>query len=292
MFEKLEACPSCGNSSFHNELITEDFSVSNESFAIVKCGKCSLLFTNPRPQLESLSKYYDFPEYISHSNQTRSLTDIIYKIVRNYSLKKKFKLINSFSTSNSLLDYGCGTGHFLNTVHKNKWTVIGVEPNNNAHQNIERNIKKYIYPSIQYVPKNQKFGIITLWHVLEHIHDLSNTIETLKSLLEKNGRLVIAVPNPNSYDAKYFKSHWAAYDVPRHLYHFTQDSMKYMLKKHNLKLENIEPMKFDSFYVSLLSNKYKYKKSRYLNSFITGYKSNSYAYNSGEYSSLIYIISH
>lgn len=292
MFEKLETCPSCGNSSFHNKLISEDYSVSHESFAIVKCTNCSLLFTNPRPPVESITKYYDSPEYISHSNRITSITDFIYKLVRNYSLRKKYKLISSFNTNKVLLDYGCGTGHFLNTVHNNKWKVLGVEPNNNANQNISENIKEYIHTSIKELPQEQKYGVITLWHVLEHIHDLNETIEDLKTRLEKNGKLVIAVPNPNSFDAEYFKEFWAAYDVPRHLYHFTKDSMKSLLKKHKLRIVKTVPMKFDSYYVSLLSNKYKYKKSKYINSFITGYKSNSYAQKTGEYSSLIYIISH
>lgn len=291
MFEKLEQCPSCGSSSFQNKMIAEDHTVSHESFAIVQCNKCNLLFTNPRPPLDSISKYYDSPEYISHSNQTKSILDIIYQVVRNYSLKKKYKLIQSLNTNKSLLDYGCGTGHFLNKVHKEQWKICGVEPNSNAQHNIESNIKKYIHTSLSDISPKKKFGVITLWHVLEHVHELNETLNELKKRLDKNGKLIIAVPNPNSFDATYFKKHWAAYDVPRHLYHFTQGSMKSLIRQHGLRIVKTLPMKFDSFYVSLLSNKYKYGKSKHLNSFITGYKSNTYANKSGEYSSLIYIVS-
>lgn len=291
MFEKLEQCPSCGSSSFQNKMITEDFTVSHESFAIVQCDKCNLLFTNPRPPKQSISKYYDSPEYISHSNKTKSVLDIIYQVVRNYSLKKKYKLISSLNTTKSLLDYGCGTGHFLNKVYKEQWEISGVEPNSNAHFNISVNIKKYIHKSLSDISPEKSFGIITLWHVLEHIHDLNETLINLKLRLDKNGKLIIAVPNPNSFDAEYFKEYWAAYDTPRHLYHFTQSSMKTLIKSHGLRIVKTVPMNFDSFYVSLLSNKYKYGRTKYLNSFITGYKSNTYANKTGEYSSLIYIVS-
>ncbi|MEQ8925128.1 MAG: class I SAM-dependent methyltransferase [Fulvivirga sp.] len=289
MFEKLEHCPVCQSNQFTNYIICKDHTISEESFVIVKCNDCSFLFTNPRPTKDSIAGYYASNKYISHTNSSRNLTDILYKVVRNYSLKQKVRLINEFTTDKNLLDYGCGTGHFLEVAKGNSWNITGVEPSSSA-QTIST-VKSHIKASIDELSIAQKFDIITLWHVLEHVHDLNDTINKLKLHLKGDGKLVIAVPNPNSYDASYFKEYWAAYDVPRHLYHFTKHTISRLLKKHQLKLEETKPMLFDSFYVSLLSNSYKYKSKKYINSFITGFKSNRYGKKTNEYSSHIYIIS-
>ncbi|QSE98144.1 class I SAM-dependent methyltransferase [Fulvivirga lutea] len=289
MFEKLECCPVCQSAKFTNHIICKDYTVSDESFVIVQCDACSFLFTNPRPTVESISTYYESEEYISHSNRSKSIIDFLYKIIRKFSLKKKVQLIENYSTEKTLLDYGCGTGHFLEAALTKGWNVTGVEPSASA-QTIE-SVKSNIHSSIDQVDENQKFNIITLWHVLEHVHDLNSIIDKLKHHLTDRGKLIIAVPNPESYDAQYFKEYWAAYDVPRHLYHFTKDTFRTLLKKHQLKLEETKPMLFDSFYVSLLSNSYKYNSKKFINSFITGYKSNRYGKITNEYSSHIYIVS-
>lgn len=291
MFERLDECPCCRNTSFDNFIICKDYTVSKESFAIAKCNHCGCLFTNPRPTEQSISKYYQSEEYISHSNKTKSIFDFAYKLVRNYSLRKKVKLINDLSSNKRLLDYGCGTGHFLQTAHNSNWEVTGVEPSNIAQANLNKSVSKNVFDSLDNIPKDSSFDVITLWHVLEHIHDLDDTINSLRGRLHKKGKMVFAVPNHNSYDAKHFKEHWAAYDVPRHLYHFSKNSMKILLSRHKLTIEKILPMKFDSYYVSLLSNQYKFGYKKVINSIITGYNSNSYADKSGEYSSLIYIVS-
>lgn len=290
MLETLESCPSCGHQSFQYYMTCEDYTVSHENFKIVKCDKCTLIFTNPRPKSSALDKYYESEEYISHTNTATNLIGTIYKTVRSIALKSKVNLINSLSTKGSLLDYGCGTGHFLNAAYQNGWKVKGIEPSDNASSNAISEIKGFIIKDIQNV--NGKFNIISLWHVLEHIADLRATIQSLINKLEETGKLIIAVPNPESYDAQIYREHWAAYDLPRHLYHFSQNSLAQLLNSFNLQIDSVQPMKFDSFYVSLLSEKYKSGKSNYVKSFINGYKSNSYAkINNNNYSSLIYIVS-
>jgi 2-polyprenyl-3-methyl-5-hydroxy-6-metoxy-1,4-benzoquinol methylase len=292
MLETLESCPSCGHQSFQSYIECKDYTVSRETFTIVECDKCSLLFTNPRPDENSLGHYYDSKEYISHTNSATNIIGTIYKTVRSIALKSKINLINSISKKGQLLDYGCGTGHFLNEAKNNGWQVTGIEPSSEANQNTSQEIKDHIYQNIQALDGNHKFDIITFWHVLEHISDLKVTLQHLLNQLSENGKFIIAVPNPKSYDANLYKQHWAAYDVPRHLYHFTQESLARFLNNFNLQIDSIHPMKFDSFYVSLLSEKYKSGKSNYLKSFINGYKSNSYAKNNNNnYSSLIYTVS-
>lgn len=292
MLENLESCPSCGHQSFQLHINCKDFTVSKEEFQIVKCEKCSLLFTNPRPRSQDLAKYYKSDEYISHTNSATNLIGIIYKIVRSIALKSKIRLINKVSTKGSLLDYGCGTGHFLGQAKKNGWNITGIEPSDSARANVHPNLSKNILDNFDKLPDDVHFNVISLWHVLEHITDLKETLSKLANRLIDDGKLIVAVPNPESYDAQHYKEYWAAYDVPRHLYHFTQKSLAQLLDSLNLKIDYTQPMKFDSFYVSLLSKKYKHGRTHYLKSLINGYKSNSYAEeNNNNYSSLIYIIS-
>ena len=289
MFEKLEQCPLCKGTEFNNFLICKDFTVSGESFAIVACADCSFTFTNPRPAREHLSEYYQSDDYISHTNKTRGLTDILYKTARYFTIKKKLRLVNNLAHEKSILDFGCGTGVFLSACKKNGWKINGFEPEKNARQQADTHIIDNITPEFNDLYKIDSVNVITLWHVLEHISDLNEAMLLFRKKLQKDGSLIIAVPNYKSYDAQYYKEYWAAYDVPRHLYHFSKDTMKKLLKNHGFKLKDILPMKLDSYYVSMLSEKYKNGHTNYLKSIITGYKSNSYAKKNNEYSSLIYI---
>ncbi len=289
MFEKLDECPSCGHPKFVNHLICTDHSISGDSFALVACQKCELVFTNPRPSVENMGVYYESQQYISHSNKSLSIIDVIYKLVRSYTLRQKSKLIRSLSPKGTkLLDYGSGTGHFLKYMSHRGWEVSGVEPNPKARSMAEQQLKSAISPKLKTV--KDEYDIITAWHVIEHVHDLTKTIKHLAKRLSKNGYLVIAVPNIMSHDASHYRQNWAAYDVPRHLYHFSQSSFKQLVTSKKLKIKQIFPMKFDAFYVSLLSEKYTTGKPNYLSAIKTAMKSNKMAKQSGEYSSLIYVL--
>ena len=226
MYEKLEECPVCSSKRFDNYLICDDHSVSKESFALVKCHKCALILTNPRPKKEFLSQYYQSNEYISHTDKANSLTNLIYKIVRSYTLRKKVRLLNRLNAGvGKVLDYGCGTGDFIMKCRKQKWEAYGVEPDDQARSLAVKKNKDSVFADIKDL--NEKFDIITAWHVVEHISDLVDTIKALKKKLNNGGSFVIALPNHKSYDAEFYGSSWAAYDVPRHLYHFDQQSMSY-----------------------------------------------------------------
>jgi len=291
-YENLIDCPVCGGSNLKNHKVVKDHSVSQESFNIMMCDNCNFQFTNPRPDEGNIGKYYNSEEYISHSDKANSPINFIYKIARKYALSSKRKLINSVANHKKgrLLDYGCGTGYFLENMKSNGWKVYGIEPNEKARSIATEKAK--VKENIEQLNlKNKKFDVITLWHVLEHIHDLNDIIKQLKSILKEKGKLVIAVPNIDSYEQSFYEEHWAAYDVPRHLYHFSQDTMNTLMLKHGLKVKKVYPMKLDAYYISLLSNKYKFQKNKFINSILTGYKSNSYANkNQNNYSSLIYII--
>lgn len=288
MYEKLDECPLCGFSSHSNHLIVDDHSHSKESFAIVQCKKCSFLYTNPRPDISSIGSYYESDSYISHTDNSNNLTNLIYKTARRFTLNWKHRLIAKHSHEKKMLDYGCGTGDLLAHMKRHQWEVIGVEPNEHARNKaIDKAIT--VHPELSKDIKD-KFHIITAWHVVEHIHELKDTIRSLRKLLQPDGVLMLAVPNSASYDAEYYKAFWAGYDVPRHLYHFSPDSFQTLASKTKLKIQEIIPMKLDAFYVSLLSEKYLGHNFPLFRGFQTGLKSNTKARQTGNYSSLIYVL--
>jgi len=275
-------------------LTVKDHSVSGEEFQLLFNKELDMLETFPKLKTEKLSDYYKSEDYISHTDSKRNLLEFVYHSVRQIALNRKLKLINGFnSQSKTLLDIGCGTGDFLEKAQQNNWNVTGIEPNKKAREIANDKTNNSVFKS-EYLENLQanSFDVITLWHVLEHLPNLDTHIVLLKSLLKPNGTLIIAVPNFKSYDANYYKSFWAAYDVPRHLWHFSQTSISKIFGKKNMKLIKSLPMKFDSYYVSLLSEKYK---SGFMNPFKAiwiGWRSNQSARQTNEYSSLIYILKH
>ena len=270
----------------------KDHSVSGEEFQLIVNNEYGYLETTPQPLVEKLPEYYKSENYISHTNAKRNLFEKTYHVIRNMALKRKLKLINSFSSEEkNLLDIGCGTGAFLKTAKDDGWGVFGIEPNEKARDIANKSCEGSVFNIEKLeVFKAQSFDVITLWHVLEHLPNLHAQVLILKTLLKPNGTLVIAVPNYKSYDAKYYKNFWAAYDVPRHLWHFSRESILRLFKTVEMKVVNTLPMVFDAFYVSLLSEKYKNSLLKIIPAFFIGWLSNSKAKRSGEFSSLIYVI--
>lgn len=267
-------------------LSVKDYLVSGESFDLVHDTDLDFLKTFPQPKVEELPKYYESQEYISHTDEKRGLFSSLYQLVKKWSLQKKAKLILQQSGEvGSLLDVGAGTGDFLKVVKEKGWQVHGMEPNKNAAKlALEKGID--LKASLNDF-EGKQFDVVTLWHVLEHIPDLEETVLKLAALVKPQGTLIIAVPNFKSFDAKHYGKFWAAYDVPRHLWHFSKESMKNLFAE-NFQLKTIEPMIFDSFYVSLLSEKYKTGRKFSLKAFWIGLFSNIKAKRSKEYSSHIY----
>ena len=292
MYERLTKCPLCKSEQFINHLVVKDHAISKESFIICECQNCNLWFTNPRPTEKNIATYYNNPSYISHQDKSKNLTDLVYKTVRKYTLNQKLNWINTRQSSKGkLLDYGCGVGLFVKECTNNGWETYGMEPNEKAATYATDNNEVSIIPDFEGLKKKKKFDVITLFHVLEHIHKLNKTIDILLNRLKKRGILFIAVPNRESFDATLFKENWAALDVPRHLYHFNKSSMEYLTDKHNCRIVDILPMKFDSYYVSLLSHEFIGSKNRYIEAIKSGYKSNKQAKIHGNnYSSLLFVI--
>jgi len=265
---------------------TKDYFLTGEQFQLKYKVDLDMLITTPQP--ENLHKYYQSDSYISHTDANETILDKVYSYVKKYTTRRKIRLLESLGTSSkTILDIGAGTGEFLKVISKKGWTTQGIEPNTSA-RTIAKSKGVHLKNSITEI--TTKTDIITLWHVLEHLPDLDNQIKGFTRQLKNSGFLIIAVPNYKSYDANKYKSHWAAYDVPRHLWHFSQKSITKIFKPYGYTLTQTVPMCFDSFYVSILSEKYKHGHPNYFRAFFTGLVSNISAFFSGEYSSIIYVL--
>lgn len=288
------SCPNCGNENISFVLSAKDYTVSGEQFEIWECKNCTQRFTQNIPGKEEIGKYYQSENYISHSDTSKGLINNLYHKVRKRTLLQKRNLVENTTgkKAGSILDIGAGTGAFLHTMKLSNWKITGLEPDESARKKAvelyDLNLKKT--EEFVCLPA-ESFDAITMWHVLEHVHDLHEYIQQLRFLLKAEGKIFIAVPNYMSYDAQHYKQFWAAYDVPRHLYHFSPKSMKTLLESHEMKVDKMKPMWYDSVYVSMLSEQYKTGKSHPASALISGIFSNVKAlFNTQRCSSIIYII--
>ena len=284
-------CPACGSTGIAFILTAKDETVSRKYFEVWQCNNCMLRFTQDIPDEKNISSYYQSSDYISHSNTSKGLVNKLYHTVRSFTLQSKRKLIEKNAGKGRLLDIGAGTGAFALTMKKAGWNVTALEPDETARTNAKKDFDIELLPTENlFGLQPNSFDVITLWHVLEHVHELHKYLDTFYSLLRESGTLIIAIPNYTSHDAKTYAENWAAYDVPRHLYHFSPKSMNMLLKKHNFKLLHQKPMWFDSFYVSLLSEKYASGKNNFFSAFTNGIVSNFKTIGKPENcSSIIYI---
>jgi SAM-dependent methyltransferase len=289
-----QACPSCNSTEIAEALTARDHTVSKDIFSIWECGNCTLRFTQDVPDASSIGAYYRSENYISHTNTRKGLVNSLYHMVRIKTLSDKRRLLSSATRMKcgKLLDIGAGTGAFARHMKENAWDVTGLEPDEKAREVALRENKIELLPVSEfYSLAPESYDAITLWHVLEHVHDLHPYIGQLRRLLKKDGRIFIAVPNYTSYDAAVYRGAWAAYDVPRHLYHFSPDAMEDLLARHGLQLQVTRPMWYDSFYISLLSEKYRNGKGNTLKAAFSGFISDVKAFvDKSRCSSLIYVI--
>ena len=294
-FIHYNSCPVCGANTISQVLSVKDFTASQEVFPILECAMCTLRFTQDVPAQEEISRYYRSDDYISHTNTSKGIINSLYQVVRKRTMMGKRKLVQQFTgiEKGKILDVGSGIGTFAHEMQTAGWDVTGLEPDEGA-----RSVAQKQYGlQLQGVESFYQFGAgtfdaITLWHVLEHVHDLHPYVQQLKNIIKNTGKIFIAVPNYTSTDAAVYKEFWAAYDVPRHLYHFSPRAINVLMEKNGLNVETYKPMWYDSFYISMLSSKYKSGRPHLLSSGWNGLRSNMSAWNDvKKCSSVIYVIS-
>jgi len=290
--KKIE-CPACGSIDFKQMFSAEDYLVSHKNFDILHCTNCSLRITSPRPSVSEINKYYKSEEYISHNEDGKTLINKIYKIVQKVSLIKKRRIVEkSFGNKKgTLLDIGCGTGDFLKVMKNADWEVSGVEPDEGARRIAQESTASKVYSVEQHFNDNTKYDVITMWHSLEHVNDINEQISKIDELLNEDGMLYIAVPNYTSFDAEFYKQNWAAYDVPRHLFHFSPQSLQALINKHGFTISSFKQLPFDPFYISLMSELSVLKNKKIIRANWIGLRSYlSGLFNSKNGSSILYTI--
>ena len=286
----MNSCPIC-TTEMKFKFVTKDYLVTGESFDIVECEACSIRTTTPFPDKKIIGNYYSSDDYISHDDKVSGIFDSIYGLVRTYQLNKKKKLIGKyFNKSNGkILDIGCGAGDFLQYMKENHWNINGVDTSNKARKIANKKLNIKVMDPKDWINNKEKYDLITCWHSLEHVHEPWVYLDKIKKSLTLDGFLIVALPNYQSTDAKIYKEFWAAYDTPRHLYHFTIKSMNKTIKPHGLNIESIYRMNFDPFYVSMLSAKHMGKS--FMSGLINGFKSWTLSiFSKDKCSSLIFII--
>ena len=287
-------CPWCNSENNSKFLELKDYFLTQENFEILECNECKLLFTSPCPAPDKIGDYYKSEDYLSHNESKKGIVPTIYNLVKKVNIKNKFKIATNrqqtTDNSQNILDIGCGVGDFLNYAKEKGCNITGIEPSEDARKIAESKLGTKIFSpeELQNIP-NESFDIVTMWHVLEHVADLKTEIHHLERIVKKNGRLVLALPNYKSFDAEYYKDKWAAYDVPRHLNHFSRTSIKNIFNTTAFQLIDIKPLKWDSYYISMLSEQYLKHSNPILKATLNGCKSNCKARKSGEYSSLVYV---
>ena len=265
----------------HIEVV--DHFLTNETFTIQKTAIKGLLKTHPAPSKNKIQRYYSSDKYISHNSNTPGAFFFIYRFIRRINFWFKYRLMSKKELFSKTLDFGSGDQYFMQQLQRRNYNVFGIDP-------LKPNMSKQVFDSIfNESLENKKFSCITAWHSLEHIHELENTIARFHKILDDNGTVIVAVPNYRSFDARFYKSFWAPYDIPRHLWHFDKQSIKKVFSNNGFSFIKSAPLLFDSYYASLLSEKYKKSSFRIFNSIVVGTVSNITAFFTKEYSSNIFV---
>ncbi len=289
-----DKCLLCKSQNISIFITSKDYALTREKFDIYQCASCGFLFTQDAPSEDNMTRYYSFEDYISHSDTKKKLADKIYHLCRSFMLRRKQKLIDNVchQKKGALLDVGCGTGYFLNVMRRKGWDVVGIEKNKVARAIAKQKFNLETLPSDQLINLDERsFDVITLWHVLEHVHSAEIYLQHMHRVLKDRGVLIVAVPNQLSFDAQYYQKYWAAYDLPRHLWHFSPITIGNLTNRLGFKVIAKQRMVLDAFYVSMLSEKYRENRLSALAGIWVGFISNlACLRNVNKCSSIVYIL--
>ncbi|HEY0979017.1 MAG TPA: class I SAM-dependent methyltransferase [Flavobacteriales bacterium] len=253
--EAIRLCPKCGNGTFQDLLQAQDYTATQQRFWIKTCTLCGLAATSPRPRPEQIAHYYRSATYISHTNNASGIANMLYQWARKGAIRNKHRLIARYHQGGSVLDIGCGTGEFLGYLKSRGYHTQGVEPSLEAREMAIRNHALPVVPGLESIAPHEQYSVITLWHVLEHLYDPHTTLKQIHARAKSSSLLVIAVPDRESWDAHHYGAEWAAYDVPRHLFHYRRADIHALLQTHGFQVIATKRMLLDSIYVSMLTER-------------------------------------
>ncbi len=287
----ITKCQICNNKVFEPLFSTKDYFFTGETFSVSQCAECGFVFTNPIPDKDKISEYYKTDKYLSHDTSGNGLMGNLYKVIRGFNLKNKSRLISKYKAKGRILDIGSGTGEFLNYMKKKQYEVMGIEPEQKARDfaidNYGLDIKDGSF--ITKLP-DKKFDLISMWHVLEHVYDINSRLKQIYELLYKDGFLINALPMIDSPDSKKFGKYWAGLDVPRHLHHFSSSTFGLLAQNNGFDIIDKYPMKFDAYFLSLLSHQAKKNMLAPIRGFFDGFIANLLADKNKNYSSMIFVL--
>ena len=255
---KKETCPICESKDIPKLFTCVDHMITKEEFDIVKCNNCGFQFTNPVPRIEDIGRYYESDVYVSHSNTKKGIKNFVYHLVRNFTLQRKIDLVKRYRPNGKLLDIGSGAGYFLNKAKQSGFSTLGLEPSEEVRSESIRSFGLNVQDiSELHNLERNSINVITMWHVLEHVYNLNQDLQKMLEILKPDGVMIVAVPNPNSWDAKFYGDQWGGWDVPRHLYHFREVDVCNLFMKYDCSVVEVKPLQFDPVYVSMLSEQYR-----------------------------------
>jgi SAM-dependent methyltransferase len=221
--QEVPDCIVCGSGQRHPHLRAPNRFNVGEVFPLVQCSQCGFVYLSPRPSQESIGSHYEDEGYHPHQAEAAGVVDRIYRISRDWNLRYKRWMVESHHRKGALLDFGCGTGEFLAEMRANGWQVTGVEPAAQARAVAEG---LGVRASADLEGCDGPYDVITLWHVLEHVHEAAGQFRRLCELLTPGGILVMALPNIGSVDSRAYGANWVALDAPRHLFHFRPQDVR------------------------------------------------------------------
>jgi 2-polyprenyl-3-methyl-5-hydroxy-6-metoxy-1,4-benzoquinol methylase len=254
-------CPLCNSDKYERHLRAPDrfHLAAGNLFEIVRCVTCGFIYLNPRPRIECLPEFYQDKNYqpFLSAQSGKSWWDRIYNLARSYAVCGKRVKIEKLKRKGQLLDIGCGTGEFLNEMQKHGWQATGIEKDPRAaevaRQRYGLDVLTTDLTSSHFAQNS--FDVITFWHVLEHLPDPLHTLQRAKKMLKEDGLMLVAAPNISSYDARFYRSRWAALDAPRHLHHFVPATLARLCQAAGLEMFTARQMVLDAFYNCLMSER-------------------------------------
>ena len=255
----MEKCPICGHNEFEKVYDLDDYKITQETFSLQKCTHCTLIYTVDPPLGDNIGRYYESDDYLEHSNRKNDLFSRMYGWGRDLMFGYKYGILKKLGSEKKILDIGAGSGYFLNFMRGKGYSVTGIEMSERARNHAKEVHNLDIHPDEMFHNKafKEKFDIISLWHVMEHLYDLNQVVKRFDELLNPNGHLVIALPNYNALEVEIYKKYWNGWDVPRHLWHFSPQSLKHLMNNHGFEIERMKMMPLDPLFNTLLTNKYR-----------------------------------